>query len=243
MQLEEFSEQIKPYVRKAVLELYEADAVTSTNDLAWEHYERARQRDVLNPSLFLAHVQRNGRGTQNRQWHSPEGSGVYCSMLYPVKDELFSKRHMRTGFTPIYTEIAGLAAWVVLTSAYPSLKNVLYIQGTNDLFAYHAKVGGILVETRLSASGYLQGVVTGIGINLLKDHNLKILDGRNTAISLQDLLTPYEQTRLLTRKQMGYLVGICTVGLYDMMHEGVLLNYQPLLDLIRRPKPSLTSTL
>jgi biotin-(acetyl-CoA carboxylase) ligase len=238
MQLEEFAEQIKPYIRKAVLELYEAYMVTSTNDWAWEHFEHAVQRKYLKPSLFLAQIQRNGRGTQNREWHSPADTGVYCSMLYPVQDELFNMRNMQTGFTPIYTEIAGLAAWVVLTSVYPSLKKVLYIQGTNDLFAYNAKVGGILVETRLSANGYLQGVVTGIGINLLKNNDLKILDGRNTAISLQDLLTPEEQTRLLTRKQMGYLVGICTVGLYDMMHEGALLNYQSLLDLIRRPKAS-----
>ncbi len=230
---QEFSERIKPYILNADLDLYEAYSVTSTNDWAWEHYEQSPEHAVLRPSLFLAEKQENGRGTLNRKWQSPIGSGVYCSLLYPVHNELFTTRNVPTGFVPLYTSIAGLAAWIVLTSVYPSLNLSLRIRGVNDLYAKHAKVGGILVETRISTGGTLKGIVTGIGINLVQNSDLKLMDERNHPISIEELLPSTEREKMLDRKQTAYLVGKCTVGLYNMLNEDLLLDYESVVDRIR----------
>ena len=230
---QEFSERIKPYILKAQLDLYEAYLVTSTNDWAWEHYEVLKEHGVLRPSLFLAETQRNGRGTLNRKWQSPIDSGIYCSMLYPVENELFTTRNVPIGFVPLYTSIAGLAAWIVLTSVYPSLSHTLQIRGVNDLYANHAKLGGILVETRMTTGGTLKGVVTGIGINLVQNADLKVMDERNCPVSIEELLPFYEREKMLDRKQTAYLVGKCMVGLYDMLNEGLLLDYDSVVDRIR----------
>jgi biotin-(acetyl-CoA carboxylase) ligase len=230
---QEFSERIKPYILSAELDLYEAYSVTSTNDWAWEHYEQCREHHVLRPSLFLAETQRNGRGTLNRKWQSPIHSGIYCSMLYPVQNELLTIGNVPSGFVQLYSSIAGLAAWVVLTSVYPSLNLSLRIRGVNDLYANHAKVGGILVETRMSTGGTLKGVVTGIGINLVQNADLKVMDERNCPISIEELLPFYEREKMLDRKQTAYLVGKCTVGLYNMFNEGLLLDYESVVDRIR----------
>ena len=228
-----FIERIKPYILAAELDLYEAYSVTSTNDWAWEHYENAPEHIVLRPSLFLAETQRNGRGTLNRKWESPIESGIYCSMLYPVQNNLFTTRHIPSGFVSLYTGVAGLATWIVLTSIYPSLVNILKIRGVNDLYANHAKVGGILVETRMTTGGTLKGVVTGIGINLVQNADLQVMDERNCPISIEELLPPEERNKMLDRKQTAYLVGKCAVGLYNMLDEGVLLDYESMVDRLR----------
>ncbi|XVJ51307.1 MAG: hypothetical protein HEQ32_04175 [Vampirovibrio sp.] len=229
----EFSLRIKPYVLAADLDLYEAYAVTSTNDWAWEHYDAAKDKMGLRAGLFLAETQYNGRGKFHRRWHSPAGSGVYCSLLYPVNHNGFSIHNMPSGFVPLYTGLATLASWIVLSSIYPSLTQILRVRGVNDLYANHAKVGGIIVETRMTTEGTLRGIVTGIGINLIQDDRLQILDDRNSPISLEELINPYEKTHMLNRKQTAYLIGKCTVGLYNMFHQGVLLDYVNILDLIQ----------
>jgi len=45
--------------------------------------------------------------------------------------------------------------------------------------------------------------------------------------------TPNEQAKMLDRKQTAYLVGKCMVGLYDMLNEGLLLDYDSVVDRIR----------
>jgi biotin-(acetyl-CoA carboxylase) ligase len=230
---EAFTERIKPYILNAELDLYEAYSVTSTNDWAWEHYEHAQKHQVVRPSLFLAEMQENGRGTLGRKWHSPAESGLYGSILFPIHHQSFSTRNVAKGFVPMYTSIAGIATWIVLTSLYPSLTHVLQIRGVNDLYAKHAKVGGILVETRMSAEGVLKGVVTGVGINLHENPDLKVEDERHCPISIEALLPADERKTMMNRKQTAYLVGKCVVGLYHMLNEGLMLEYESVINCIR----------
>jgi BirA family biotin operon repressor/biotin-[acetyl-CoA-carboxylase] ligase len=230
---EAFTERIKPYILNAELDLYEAYSVTSTNDWAWEHYEHAQKYQVVRPSLFLAETQQSGRGTAGRKWHSPVGSGIYGSILFPVHHQSFATRRVANGVVPMYTSIAGLATWIVLTSIYPSLSPILQIRGVNDLYAKHAKVGGILVETRLSTEGVLKSVVTGIGLNLHKNPDLKIMDERHCPMSIEELLPPDERKNMMNRKQTAYLVGKCMVGLYQMLNKGLMPEYENVVDCIR----------
>jgi biotin-(acetyl-CoA carboxylase) ligase len=230
---EAFIERIKPYILDAELDLYEAYSVTSTNDWAWEHYEQAQKYQVVRPSLFLAETQENGRGTLGRKWHSPAGSGIYGSILFPVHHKSFSTRRVAHGFVPMYTSIAGLATWIVLTSIYPSLSPILRIRGVNDLYAKHAKVGGVLVETRMSAEGVLKAVVTGVGINLHESPDLKIVDERHCPMSIEALLPPDERENMMSRKQTAYLIGKCVVGLCQMLNEGLMLEYESVIECIR----------
>jgi|GEM_PF-4412852 len=232
---EDFLESVKPHVLAADVDLYEAYAVTSTNDWAWEHFEHASERGSLKQSLFIAELQRSGRGTYNRNWHSPVGTGIYSSVLYPVQDDMFNIKSLAQGFVPLYTEIAALAVWITLTAVYPSLMYELRIRGINDLYARHCKLGGILVESRINGAGILRGVVTGVGINLLHDKTLQIIDERNAPISVEELLPEGEAHSILNKKQISYLLAKSIVGLYDMMHEGLLFDYSDHLARIRGP--------
>jgi hypothetical protein len=38
---------------------------------------------------------------------------------------------------------------------------------------------------------------------------------------------------MLDRKKTAYLVGKCTVGLYNMLNQGLLLDYESVVDRIR----------
>ncbi len=101
-------------------------------------------------SLVLAEQQTAGRGRQGRQFFSPEGAGLYCSLLLlsPAPPDT------RTSLA------AGLAAAQTL-EALCGLE--IAIKWPNDLLCGHKKLCGILVESRVAAT---TRTVIGIGINL-----------------------------------------------------------------------------
>lgn len=150
------------------------DSVDSTMDEAKRLIAAGR---VEGCAFVVANHQTHGRGTQGRVWSSPEGSGLYLSVIHVAPDKA------PMALTTAYTQAAGVAC-------VEALKSVTGIQvrlkPINDLFVNGQKLGGILVESDMQTGG-LRSLITGLGLNI--DSSQHQLD-RNVVspVSLQDLM-------------------------------------------------------
>jgi BirA family biotin operon repressor/biotin-[acetyl-CoA-carboxylase] ligase len=115
--------------------------------------------DLLQPVLLLAYAQTGGRGRHGRTWVSPEGSGVYATLLLPVADirQLLS--------LPLLVGV-GLCRGLDI-----HLKHPCRLKWPNDLLVdrddgtKRRKVGGILIES-LIRPGEPVAACIGFGVNL-----------------------------------------------------------------------------
>lgn len=127
--------------------LIRLEQVDSTNDRLME---LARQGAAEGTAL-LARTQTAGRGTGERSFFSPEGEGVYLSVLLrpqaPVEELL---------------TLTGWAAVAVQTAIQMACGASCAIKWLNDLYLNGKKVCGILAEL----SPALDYVVLGVGINV-----------------------------------------------------------------------------
>lgn len=128
--------------------------VTSTNALA-----RQRALDGEAEGLvIIASSQTAGRGRKGRSFFSPDGTGIYMSLL--LRPQVAPELAVRV------TTIAAVSicqAVEQLTGSTPGIKWV------NDILMDGRKVCGILTETTLSTvGGGLDCVVLGIGVNALE---------------------------------------------------------------------------
>jgi len=128
------------------------DEIDSTN---MEAKRRAANGDK-NPLIIVADQQSMGRGRFGRSFYSPQGCGIYMSMLiYPTQDQL----SQATMFTT--------AAAVAVCRAISSLSEVdPKIKWVNDIYVDSKKVCGILSEAVFDMeNGVIGSIVVGIGIN------------------------------------------------------------------------------
>ena len=105
-------------------------------------------------TAILAGQQTGGKGRLGRSFHSPEGMGIYLSIL------------LRPDCAP--TELMHLtcAAAVAMCDAVEAAAGFRPgIKWTNDLVYGHRKLGGILTELGLSPAGRVDWCIIGIGIN------------------------------------------------------------------------------
>lgn len=104
------------------------------------------------PRLLAAKLQTAGRGRRGRRWHSPAGTGLTFSLARRMRCPLAALSGLSLA--------AGVAAARALRDAGAA---EVALKWPNDLVARGAKLGGILVETRVQG-GALRAVV-GIGLN------------------------------------------------------------------------------
>ena len=124
------------------------DEIDSTNTEAKRRAMEGEQR-----ALILARSQSAGRGRMGRSFYSPDGSGVYFSILMPLEKSLEGGVFLTTAVS-----VAVMRAIRTLTGKQVGIKWV------NDLFWQGRKVCGILCESM--SLGDTRSVVIGIGINL-----------------------------------------------------------------------------
>ena len=125
------------------------DVTGSTNDLA----KRLLAEGVAHGATVLAERQTAGRGRLGRSFYSPEGSGLYMSLI--LRSESFDLNDIQ--LVTVMAAVAVCRAISAQTGVEPSIKWV------NDIFIGGKKVCGILAET--SGFGDIGGVVIGIGVN------------------------------------------------------------------------------
>ena len=146
------SDRLHPFTRR----LSYFDAVSSTNDVAMELLASGAPEGTT----VLAARQTAGRGRRGRSWFSPDGAGLYVSIV------------LRDVQSASVTLLAGVAAAEGLRAASHVPVD---LEWPNDLVVARpswghdrparAKVGGILSEGA-PGDGAETGVVVGIGINV-----------------------------------------------------------------------------
>lgn len=125
----------------AVIQL---ETVASTNTFAKEN--------ILNlnlPALVIAEKQTAGRGRQGKSFFSPEGTGLYMTLVFP---------------SPINNSLLTPAAAVAVCSALEKFGIQPKIKWVNDVFVNGLKACGILTECFFSSGKPY--IALGIGINL-----------------------------------------------------------------------------
>jgi BirA family biotin operon repressor/biotin-[acetyl-CoA-carboxylase] ligase len=130
--------------------VYAYKSVQSTNTIA----SQLADADAPPGTLIVAESQTRGRGRLGRSWHSPEGKGIYLSIiLYPKID-------------PVVAPGLSIMTAVSLAETIAGYKpKTLNIKWPNDCLVNGRKVAGILTE--LSAEKkHVNHVIVGVGINV-----------------------------------------------------------------------------
>ncbi len=126
------------------------DTLPSTNTLAKE----LARKGAPEGTVILAGHQTGGRGRMGRSFSSPEGMGLYLSLI--LRPECPPERLMHL------TCAAGLAAREAVKDTAGVLPGIKW---ANDLVIGKGKLGGILTELGFDHQGSAAWAVIGIGIN------------------------------------------------------------------------------
>ena len=144
-------------------------SIGSTND----HLKALAKQGAPHGTAVLAGHQTNGHGRRGRSFHSPEGMGIYLSLL------------LRPHCRPVELMHLTCAAAVAMCDAVETAAGIRPgIKWTNDLVVGKRKLGGILTELSLTAEGKVDYAVIGIGINCRQQEEDFPQDIRQIACSL-----------------------------------------------------------
>lgn len=131
-------------------------SIPSTNTWLKENAD-----DLPGWSVAVAGNQTSGRGRSGRSFFSPDGTGVYLSLLLKEKIGFEDAGRLTTA-----AAVAACNAIEHCTSEIPSIKWV------NDVFVRNRKVCGILTEANINyETGFPDWIVTGIGFNVYEPEN------------------------------------------------------------------------
>ena len=154
--------------------------LVSTNDTAAE----LAASGAPDGSVVIAGHQTRGRGRRGREWYSPEGAGLYLSII------------LRERQPPVVTLLAGVA---VAEAIRETTGVAVDVKWPNDLVAAPRsatswrKLAGILTETFPPGAG--DGAIVGIGVNVGDTAFPSHLAG--TAVALEQCVgTPVDQDAL-----------------------------------------------
>lgn len=127
------------------------DSLPSTNN----YVKEAAARGAKEGLVVIAKKQTAGKGRLGKSFFSPEGSGLYLSLL------------LRPAFPPKEsTSITTCAAVAVARAIEGLLKEPVQIKWVNDIYHNNRKLCGILTEAACSDEFTMDYAVLGIGINL-----------------------------------------------------------------------------
>ena len=156
--LKKLPDLLLPYVIRDTLntkkigrgEIYYFSEIDSTNN------EGKKQANLgcAEGSIVLAEEQHGGRGRLSRGWFSPEGKGIWLSII------------LRPPFNPYDAPKCTLMAAVAVTKAIRSITQVeCGIKWPNDILYQGKKLVGILTEMSAEIDA-INHIVIGMGINV-----------------------------------------------------------------------------
>src|SRR5262249_7612352 len=130
-------------------EIHYQEALESTNDLAFQ----LATEGALHGEVVIAERQTRGKGRRGKNWVSPTGLNLYCSII--LRPELDPQR------APELTLVAAVA----LAETLRQTEVDAWLKWPNDVYVHRRKIAGILTE--LSADpDRIRFAVVGIGVNL-----------------------------------------------------------------------------
>lgn len=134
------------------LSIRRVDTVPSTNTAL----RLAAEQGMEEGEVLVALHQSAGRGSAGRSFHSPEGTGLYFSIL--LRPELAPTN---AGYLTMAVSVA--VARALTRAGSPDVR----IKWVNDLYKNGRKIAGILTEASFdNVSGRFRYAVVGVGINL-----------------------------------------------------------------------------
>jgi BirA family biotin operon repressor/biotin-[acetyl-CoA-carboxylase] ligase len=140
------------------------ERLASTQDTA---IEAAKSGDPGHLAI-LAAEQTNGRGSRGRAWQGATGNLHLSALVRP------QNLPPQPGFWAL---MAGVSLHEAVSPHVADASRLL-LKWPNDLLLDGAKLGGILIDSAVTAHGMLDWVVIGIGVNL---HEAPGIEGRATA--------------------------------------------------------------
>lgn len=157
-----------------------AREMTSTNLVLRE----MAQSGAAHGSLCLCETQSAGRGRLGRSWHSPEGQGLWLSVL------------LRPCLPPERAPLITFCAALAMAKAVQDFGVDARIKWPNDLVSQGRKLCGILLEVSMAAEG-VDYVVVGTGLNVRKGAYPPEL--AHQAASVEDFVAPPPRAEILLR--------------------------------------------
>lgn len=134
------------------LEVVVLDSVDSTNNEAKRRIVAGEQKLLL----VTAECQTAGRGRQGKSFYSPDGTGVYLTLVVHPNAPIFDAVSVTTR-----ASVAVCRAIRNVCAAQPEIKWV------NDLYLNGKKICGILVEAMSDfETGITKSLVIGVGVNV-----------------------------------------------------------------------------
>jgi BirA family biotin operon repressor/biotin-[acetyl-CoA-carboxylase] ligase len=163
-------------------------------------------------SVYLAEQQTAGRGRGSNTWHSPESTGIYCSVI------------LRPALPPSDVLVLTLAAGLAVQSAIQSIDPRVLpdLKWPNDVLISRKKVCGILAEMNSEATR-VRHIVVGIGINV--NH-----------VRFPAELEPIASSLRMTTGAEWSRIELCAALLksLDREYKNLLLGPDARIDILRR---------
>lgn len=127
------------------------ETIDSTNDRAKE----LARAGAPHGTIVLADRQTAGRGRFSRRFYSPAGSGLYLSLI--LRPKMPAERAVC---------LTAMLAVAVCRAIEAAANVEARIKWVNDVYIGDKKVCGILCEAGLDASGGVDHIIAGVGINV-----------------------------------------------------------------------------
>lgn len=148
-------------------------AIFSELDSTNNYLKKLGSQGEKENTLVIAESQTGGRGRMGRSFFSPNGTGVYFSLLlhpdFSAEKSLF---------------LTVMAAVSVAETVMKYNSNDIKIKWVNDIYIDGKKVCGILTEGSINADKKLDYAVVGIGINVIAPENGFPEDIRTSATAI-----------------------------------------------------------
>ena len=126
--------------------------------------------------VIVADTQTMGRGRHGKSFFSPDGTGLYMSIL------------LKPSLRPDKALFITTAAAVALSRAIEALySHKAEIKWVNDIYVNDKKAAGILTEASYNIDGSIKYVVLGIGVNIFTDSFPKEIEDIAVSLGKEDL--------------------------------------------------------
>lgn len=145
------------------------ETIDSTNEYAKKNYHKYPL-----PLLISADTQTNGKGQFGKSFFSPEGSGIYMSLVIDIDISIERLQSLNIKIGLMLSDLLNKKYNIHSIAVYP-----------NDIYISNRKLAGILTEGiyNMNRNSY-DCIIIGIGLNLFKSHHEKL---SNIKIALEEV--------------------------------------------------------